>query len=142
MLPYKVHFAPYTLSHLVETSQILIFTFVAFWIFRAKLAGEAGITLDVDWFYRKPAKWVKRIFLEDLETAFNKVETLSMGIVDKLSLLSKNPMVIFTKSGGKYFSPDTYRQAIQTLIMLALFSFVLISLWGLSRHVHIYQKLF
>jgi multicomponent Na+:H+ antiporter subunit D len=115
ILPYEVHFIPYTLPHLVETSQILIFTFVAFWIFRKQLAGEAGITLDVDWFYRKPARWVQRIFLEDLETAFNKVETLSMEVVDKLSLLSKNPMLIFTKSGGKYFSPDTCRPAIQTL---------------------------
>ena len=131
MLPYKVHFAPYTFPHLVETSQILIFTFVAFWIFRKKVAGEVGITLDVDWFYRRPARWVQRIFLEDLETAFNKVETLSMDIVGKLSLLSKNPMLIFTKSGGKYFSPDTYRPAIQTLILLVLFSFVLISFWGL-----------
>jgi multicomponent Na+:H+ antiporter subunit D len=135
MLPYQVHFAPYTFPHLVETSQILIFTFVAFWIFRKKVAGEVGITLDVDWFYRRPAKWVQRIFLEDLETAFNKVETLSMDIVGKLSLLSKNPMLIFTKSGGKYFSPDTYRPAIQTLIVLALFSFVLISFWGLLSHL-------
>ncbi|MBE0598130.1 MAG: Na(+)/H(+) antiporter subunit D [Desulfuromonadales bacterium] len=131
MLPYQVNFAPYTLPHLVETSQILVFTFVAFWIFRAKLAGEAGITLDVDWFYRRPAKWVQRIFLEDLETAFNKVDTLSMDIISKLSRLSKNPMLIFTKSGAKYFSPDTYRPAIQTLIVLVLFSFLLISFWGL-----------
>lgn len=135
MLPYQAHFAPYTFPHLVETSQILIFTFVAFWIFRKQLAGEVGITLDVDWFYRRPARWVQRIFLEDLETAFNKVETLSMDIVGKLSLLSKNPMLIFTKSGGKYFSPDTYRPAIQTLIVLVLFSFVLISFWGLLSHL-------
>ncbi|TSA47137.1 MAG: Na(+)/H(+) antiporter subunit D [Deltaproteobacteria bacterium] len=135
MLPYQVHFAPYTFPHLVETSQILIFTFAAFWIFRKKVAGEVGITLDVDWFYRRPARWVQRIFLEDLETAFNKVEALSMDIVGKLSLLSKNPMLIFTKSGGKYFSPDTYRPAIQTLIVLVLFSFVLISFWGLLSHL-------
>ena len=134
MLPHAVHFAPYTFSHLVETSQILIFTFAAFWIYRVQLAGEAGITLDVDWFYRRPARWVERIFLEDLEAAFTKVETLSMDLVSKLSLLSKNPMLIFTKSGGKYFSPDTYRPGIQTLILLVLFIFVLISFWGLLSH--------
>jgi multicomponent Na+:H+ antiporter subunit D len=135
MLPYAVHFAPYTFSHLVETSQILIFTFAAFWIYREQLAGEAGITLDVDWFYRRPARWVERIFLEDLEAAFNKVETMSMDIVSKLSQLSKNPMLIVNKSGGKYFSPDTYRPGIQTLILLVLFIFVLISFWGLASHL-------
>jgi multicomponent Na+:H+ antiporter subunit D len=135
MLPYAVHFAPYTYSHVVETSQILIFTFAAFWMIRKQLASEAGITLDVDWFYRRPARWSQRIFVEDLEAAFNKVETLSMDMVGKLSLLSKNPMRIFTKSGEKYFSPDTYRPEIQTLILLVLFIFVLISFWELLSHL-------
>lgn len=131
MLPYAVHFVPYTFSHLVEISQGVIFTFAAFWIFRKAVAGETGITLDVDWFYRRSAKWAQRIFLEDLEAAFDKVETLSMDIVSKLSLLSNNPMLLFNKSGGRNFSPDAYRSGIQTLILLVLFVFVLISLWGL-----------
>ena len=131
MLPYAVHFEPYTFPHVVETSQILIFTFAAFWIFRRQVGGEAGITLDVDWFYRRPASWAQRIFLEDLDAAFTKVETLSMDIIGKLSLLSKNPMLIFNKSGGKLFSPDASRPEIQTLILLVLFVFVLISFWGL-----------
>jgi len=131
MLPYKVHFAPYTLPHLVETSQILLFTFVAFWIFRAKMAGEAGITLDVDWFYRRPAKWAQRIFLEDLEAAFNKVESMTIDTARKLALLGNNPMALFVRSAGeKNFSPDAYRPALQMLIILALFSFILLSAWG------------
>ena len=131
MLPYKVHFAPYTLPHLVETSQILLFTFVAFWIFRAKMAGEAGITLDVDWFYRRPAKWAQRIFLEDLEAAFNKVESMTIDTARKLALLGNNPMALFARSAGeKNFSPDAYRPALQMLIILALFSFILLSAWG------------
>jgi multicomponent Na+:H+ antiporter subunit D len=130
LLPYKVDYAPYTIPHIIETSQILIFTFIAFWIFRKAVAGEVGITLDVDWFYRRPAKWVQRICLEDLETAFNKVEALLTDTVRKLALLSYNPGAIFDVSaGGKNFSPDTYRPALQLLIILALFGFVLISFW-------------
>jgi hypothetical protein len=44
-------------------------------------------------------------------------------------------MRIFTKSGEKYFSPDTYRPEIQTLILLVLFIFVLISFWELLSHL-------
>jgi multicomponent Na+:H+ antiporter subunit D len=135
MLPYAVHFEPYTFPHVVETSQILIFTFAAFWIFRRHVGGEAGITLDVDWFYRRPAGWAQRIFLEDLDAAFNKVEALGMDIVGKLSLLSENPMRIFHKSGGQPFDPDAYRPGIKTLIFFVLFVFVLISFWGLVRHL-------
>jgi len=135
MLPYPVHYAPYTLAHLVEISQGAIFTFAAFWIFRKQGAGEAGITLDVDWFYRRPARWVQKIFIEDLDAAFNKVEALSMDVAGKLSTLSRNPMLIFTKAGDKYFSPDAYRPRIHTLILLVLFVFVLISFLGLLHHL-------
>ena len=135
MLPGAVHFAPYTFSHVMETSQILIFTFAAFWIFRGQVAGDAGITLDVDWFYRRPARWVRRIFVEDLDAVFNKADALSMDMVGRLSTLSKNPMRIFTGAGEKYFSPDAARPRIHTLILLVLFVFVLISLFGLLRHL-------
>jgi len=94
-------------------------------------AGEATITLDVDWFYRKPAKWAQRIFLEDLETAFNRVEALVVDIIGKLALFSKNPLALFAGSGEKDFCPDLYRPSLQTLIKLALFCFVLFSAWGL-----------
>ena len=135
MLPYAVHFVPYTFAHLVEVSQIAIFTFAAFWIFRKLGAGEAGITLDVDWFYRRPARWVRRIFVDDLDAAFNRVDALSMDMVAKLSVLSKNPMRIFTRAGDEYFSPDTYRPKIQPLILLVLFIFVLIGFLGLLSHL-------
>jgi multicomponent Na+:H+ antiporter subunit D len=130
MLPYRVGFTPYTMPHLVETSQILIFTFIAFWIFRKKIAGEALITLDMDWFYRKPAGWAQRIFLYDLEAAFNMVETFTVKAARELAMLSRNPMAIFGP-GEKYFSPDIYRPALQTLIVSALLIFVLFSIWGL-----------
>ncbi len=130
ILPYPVSFAPYTLPHLVETAQILLFTFIAFWLFRQEVAGETGITLDADWFYRRPAGWVQRIFLEELEAAFNKVETLTVHAAGKLAMLSKNPLAIFG-AGEKNFSPDIRRPALQTLILLALLSFVLFAVWGL-----------
>jgi multicomponent Na+:H+ antiporter subunit D len=130
ILPYPVSFAPYTLPHLVETAQILLFTFAAFWIFRQQVAGEAGITLDVDWFYRRPARWVQRVFLEDLEAAFNRVERLMVHAAGKLALLSKNPLAIFG-AGEKNFSPDIHRPPLNTLILSVLLSFLLFACGGL-----------
>jgi multicomponent Na+:H+ antiporter subunit D len=135
MLPYAVHYVPYTSAHLVEISQGAIFTFIAFWIFGKQVSGEAGITLDVDWFYRRPARWVQKIFIEDLDAAFNKVEALSMDVAGKLSTLSRNPVRIFTRAGDKYFNPDAYRPRIHTLILLVLLVFVLVSFFGWLRHL-------
>ncbi|MFH1941805.1 MAG: hypothetical protein ABIL68_06840, partial [bacterium] len=83
------------------------------------------------WFYRRPAKWAQRIFLEDLEAAFNKVESMTIDTARKLALLANNPMALFDRSAGeKNFSPDASRPAMQMLIVLALFSFILLSAWG------------
>jgi multicomponent Na+:H+ antiporter subunit D len=40
LLPYPVHYEPYTAGHVVSMSQLLLFTFVAFWMLRQKLHGE------------------------------------------------------------------------------------------------------
>jgi multicomponent Na+:H+ antiporter subunit D len=55
MLPYPVTYHPYTAYHLSETIQLLGFTGLGFYVLRRKLAPEAKINLDVDWFYRKGA---------------------------------------------------------------------------------------
>jgi len=130
MLPYAVHFVPYTFAHLVEISQGSIFTFLAFWIFRRQVAGEAGITLDVDWFYRRPAGWARKVFVDGTADAFGKVEAWTMEIVQGLSELSRNPMRLFAGSADARFSADRYRPAMHGLILLVLAIFVLFSFLG------------
>ena len=45
---------------MIAMSQLLLFTFVAFWLLRGMLHGTPTITLDTDWFYRIPGKKVIR----------------------------------------------------------------------------------
>ncbi|MCK5231850.1 MAG: Na+/H+ antiporter subunit D, partial [Desulfobulbaceae bacterium] len=56
MLPYPVHFHPYTTYHIWETVQILLFTQVGFFLMIKILKGKEAISLDTDWFYRKGAR--------------------------------------------------------------------------------------
>lgn len=54
MLPFTdVEFHPYTIAHVAETLQILAFTALAFFFLKDRLSAAAGISLDLDWFYRK-----------------------------------------------------------------------------------------
>ncbi|MCJ7681094.1 MAG: Na(+)/H(+) antiporter subunit D, partial [Candidatus Aminicenantes bacterium] len=64
LLPHPVHFNPYTIPHLVETVQILVFTFIAFWVLRKKLEPHADIALDLDWLFRRPATFLRRVFVD------------------------------------------------------------------------------
>lgn len=53
MLPYPVHFKPYTAYHISETLQLLLFTGLGFFVLLRKLMPEPTISLDTDWFYRR-----------------------------------------------------------------------------------------
>ena len=56
LLPYPVHFEPYTAYHTWETLQILLFTQLGFFLLLKKLWCEDTISMDTDWFPRKGAK--------------------------------------------------------------------------------------
>jgi multicomponent Na+:H+ antiporter subunit D len=56
MLPFPVHYHPYTSYHLAETMQLLGFTGLGFFILVKKLKPKPKINLDLDWFYRKGAR--------------------------------------------------------------------------------------
>jgi multicomponent Na+:H+ antiporter subunit D len=74
MLPHKeVQFDPYTAYHMSETLQILAFTALGFFLFRKKTFGEATISLDLDWFYRKGGQaflWLAQKPLQWADTAW------------------------------------------------------------------------
>lgn len=84
-LPYEVTYEPYTVYHLVEMTQILVFTFIGFWILRKKLEGEALIALDTDWFYRRSAPLAKRVFVSSVAWVFdaaeNAVKRATTGVI-------------------------------------------------------------
>ncbi len=61
LLPYAIDYRPYTPEHVVWTLEILLLTWLGFYIYIKKLGGESTISLDTDWFYRKGARhfmWV------------------------------------------------------------------------------------
>ncbi len=51
---HKVY-APYSWDHVVWTVQLLLFTWLCFYIYIKKFYGKYAINLDFDWFYRKGA---------------------------------------------------------------------------------------
>lgn len=64
ILPYPVKYHPYSLYHIIDTVQLLTAALVVFWIFIPKMATKLMISLDTDWFYRKPLKYMIRWIVE------------------------------------------------------------------------------
>ena len=132
LLPFPVHFKPYNMHHLVETVQILTFTFIAFWLLRKKLKPHKGIFLDFDWFYRRPAKLARRIFVDSTAMIFNKADRAVEYVTKKSVDLGRNPYIIFGKfNPEKSYTPDKYRPPIRILLLSVLGTFIFIFLLGL-----------
>ncbi|NWF91559.1 MAG: Na(+)/H(+) antiporter subunit D [Syntrophaceae bacterium] len=99
LLPYPVHYQPYAPAHLVSMSQLLGFTFIAFWLLRRKLYGERTITLDTDWFYRFAGKWVIWFCEKPLMAFADFVDEKVMDLVHFLVWFSRNPAAALNIKG-------------------------------------------
>ena len=53
MLPYPVTYQPYTVTHVVNMLQLLLFSGFAFFLMLPLMRRTLTITLDFDWFYRR-----------------------------------------------------------------------------------------
>ncbi|SMO37917.1 Na(+)/H(+) antiporter subunit D [Gracilimonas mengyeensis] len=130
-LPYAVDYHPYTIYHFVEMMQILVFTFIGFWLLRKKLEGTPTIAIDTDWFYRKPAAAVRYLLVEVPNNLFGVAEKVALSAADKLSGLSKNPMQYLLPSfvhEGRTVKSDGFSAPMGAALAFILFGFLVASL--------------
>ncbi len=132
-LPFDVAYEPYTISHLVEATQILLFTFVAFWMLRGKLAGEPLIALDTDWFYRRPAALSRRLIVTTTDRLFSFVEEKALKLAHSLAHAARNPLNLFrfsTSAPLEDYDPDKERWPLGVFVGAVLACIVIFA--GLS----------
>ncbi len=131
-LPTAVEWDPFTMHHLVEVVQLLIFTFILFWLMRPIISPKAKIALDLDWLYRKPAKAIQKVIVDPWDKSFNKMEEWSIDIARKLTEAARNPLLPFTKDKtDKTYTPDRYRPPEQKIVFAVLAIFVIVVLLGI-----------
>lgn len=76
MLPNTAEYHPYTSYHVSETLLVLLFTAVGFFLLIRKLAPEATLSVDLDWFYRKGGRCLLRWVKGPLQRLDDRVGTL------------------------------------------------------------------
>lgn len=123
-LPYPVEYKPYTIYHLVEMIQILVFTYIGFWILRKKLEGDEKIALDTDWFYRKPAPVVRKLFVDVPNTVYGWFEETVLSIARFLSDKFKNPMPWLNPFTSDENKASGYSPAMEVVMSFILLGFL------------------
>ena len=133
-LPYGAGYRPYTIPHLVESIQLLAATFLGFWWYRSRLAGQPTLTLDTDWFYRRPAGWVRRFVVEGTSRLFDRADAGVLAGVGWLAARSKNPTLWFGRGAEPEQAPtmagedpDATRPRLELAVTLILLSALLIA---------------
>ncbi|MCS7206756.1 MAG: Na(+)/H(+) antiporter subunit D [Dehalococcoidia bacterium] len=152
VLPFAVDYQPYTLPHLVETVQVLGFTAVGFGLVRGLLKATPTITLDTDWFYRRPGRVLFDLIVDGVNGLFGGVERVTLRGVGALVQASRNPIGTLVRaaevlrprgrlaqgasnpSEPSAYDPDRYRLPIGVLglLLLALFVAVMVWLWWMG----------
>ncbi|MBI2866393.1 MAG: Na(+)/H(+) antiporter subunit D [Chloroflexi bacterium] len=141
ILPFPVDYRPYTVGHVSEAVQLLLFTGIGFWLLRGMLKGELTITLDTDWLYRRPARLAYVMAVVYPSRLFGTVERLSQQSVRFVARVSQDPVdalrlarVALSRQSptgntqqpsrnDSVYNPDRYRLpvGIMGLVILALF---------------------
>jgi multicomponent Na+:H+ antiporter subunit D len=100
MLPYEVTYVPYTVTHVVQMLQLLLFSGFAFFIMLPLMKRTLTITLDFDWTYRhlfllalrrvfaivwKVDEVMRRIFLSKLDSGLSYLAQKNVGASSLLS---------------------------------------------------------
>jgi multicomponent Na+:H+ antiporter subunit D len=147
LMPSSVDYRPYTTAHLFEALELLTFTGLAFWFLRRQVAPKPALTLDVDWFYRRPASWLWRHGVLRLDELFASVESITLAATRCLIRLSRDPFALGSQSVAedgrdhrtgserRAFDPDRYRPPVGMLVLVVLLCFVLLLGWNLVRDV-------
>ncbi|MDY0296907.1 MAG: Na(+)/H(+) antiporter subunit D [Acidobacteriota bacterium] len=132
MLPFPVDFEPYTTAHLVESVQMLLFTFIGFWLLRRRLTPHEGISLDLDWFYRRSKPFFRNVFVNAPAHLFDQSDRTLQGIIAKAVAFGRNPMLHFSPpTRDKTYTPDRYRPPAGSLVLVTLAALCLIVILSL-----------
>jgi multicomponent Na+:H+ antiporter subunit D len=90
LLPYPVHFEPYTGDHVTSALGILLFTGLGFFMLLKKLDPEPTISVDTDFVYRKGSRLFMWFADKPVATCDNYVGNMYNTWFSKFTLLSSD----------------------------------------------------
>jgi multicomponent Na+:H+ antiporter subunit D len=120
LLPYPVHYVPYTGGHVLGMLQLLLFSGLAFFLLLPLMKRTLTISLDVDWFYRRAGAALARGLVENLSAVRSELERAVRRGLD--AWLRR----IFHLHGPQGALARTWQTGSTVLMVTVLFAIVLV----------------
>ncbi|MDK2822321.1 MAG: multicomponent Na+:H+ antiporter subunit [Clostridia bacterium] len=128
-LPFAAEYHPYSWDHVVSTVQLLVAALAAFWIYIPKLGGEPTISVDTDWFYRKPVKALMIGIVNFVCTTRDFLGAQGMAALKSVLPFFANPVkwAPQTKEGPALaeYDENRYRFPIGVTVLMSLIVFLI-----------------
>ena len=93
-LPFHAEYHPFTVDHVVSSVQLLIGTALAFWWLLDRFHRETTVTLDTDWFYRRPLQAGFALLIAFARRAGTNLEAYRVGVLQALLPYARNPYLV------------------------------------------------
>lgn len=120
-LPNGASYAPYTLDHVVSALQLLLGTGAAFVLLRRSLGGEATVSLDTDWLYRRPLARLVSSLVGAAGAAGRGLEAAARAIAAGAAAVARDPERPFGGRGPRpEFDPDQRRRPIGVTVLFVV----------------------
>lgn len=123
-LPYQMQpYIPFTVGHVAGTLEMMAMAVIPFIMFLPRMEPHTALSIDFDWFYRKPLDEVIKL------CSYLSIATCSgLGyawemLTNEFMRLSSNPMEFLDAKPFrvmKHYNPENYRTAIADPIMMTL----------------------
>jgi multicomponent Na+:H+ antiporter subunit D len=142
-LPFGATYHPYTVDHVISTLQLLLGTGIGFCWLLKKLGGEPTISVDTDWFYRKPLLPVLNALIACARQIGGALESARIRVIRALLPYAQNPFLVIIKLGIKpipshhpatvTYNENTFRLPIGLTVLWIVLCFALAVLYTLSQ---------
>lgn len=129
-LPYAFEYHPFTVDHIVQYVQLLGVAIIPFLMYLDKMEPHSQISLDLDWFYRKPFAWLVRTVSSLCVTIQLGLGNFFRDIYDGSRVAMANPLKYIgqkkmkmegVESDDDAYDPDATRDEIGDVIITVIF---------------------
>lgn len=122
-LPSAVTYVPFTADHVLSYIEILVVTMVPFMMYLSKMEPHTAISLDTDWFYRKPFAAILYRGSSLCCALCNALGNAWAVLDEKFMDLTSNPMDFLDAKPFRkrsHYNPENYRTSIADPMMITL----------------------
>lgn len=122
-LPYGSEYVAYTTDHVLQYVQLLAATSIPFFILLPKMAPKIGLTLDFDWFYRRPLIGIVKFFSYMVSALRISLGRFFREIYERFGDIAANPLTVIgppqdSEDEIAGYDPDSYRTLIGEPMLL------------------------